>query len=536
MSEGETPEREVMDYDVIVVGAGPAGLACAMRLKQLNEALNVCVIEKAAEIGGHILSGAVIETGPLDALVEGWREDPPPICVPAAGDEFRLLTKTGSRRLPTPPQQNNHGNVIVSLGAMCAWLAPKAEALGVDLFPGFAASDLSYDDSDAVQGVIIGDMGVDREGNAKDSYVQGIEIRAPITVLAEGCRGHLTKRAIGKYGLDAESDPQTYAIGMKELWKVPEGRVKPGHIQHTIGWPLPNGIYGGSFVYHLDKDRVAVGFVCGLDYQDPDFSPFEAFQQFKHHPSMHALLEDGEILSSGARALVEGGIQSLPRVEMPGAMLIGDSAGLLNVPKIKGTHQAMKSGMLAAEHVVEQRTTTGFDDALRASEIVTELNKVRNIRPGFQKGLWRGLMTAVVETVTAGKLPRTIANHADHEQYQKRNGKVFDYDFVDRDLPPRDRLASVYFASTEHDEDQPVHLKIVDPDVCFSKCEEEYGNPCTRFCPANVYEVVDDEDGKRIQINAANCVHCKTCDIADPYQVINWVTPEGGSGPNYSNL
>ncbi len=529
-------EREVMEYDVLIVGAGPAGLACAIHLKQLRAELNVCVIEKASEIGAHILSGAVIEPEPLDSLIEGWRDDPPPICVSAGRDEFVVLSKTGRRKLPTPPQQRNHGNFIVSLGAMCAWLAPKAEALGVDLFPGFAAADLSINDQGAVQGVIIGDLGVGRDGEPKDTYVQGIEIRASVTILGEGCRGHLTKRAIARYDLAADSDPQTYGIGMKELWQLPQGRVEPGLIQHSVGWPLPNAIYGGSFVYHLDKNRVAVGFVCALDYKDPKFSPFEAFQQFKHHPSMHALLDGGEILSAGARAISEGGYQSLPRVEMPGAVLIGDSAGLLNVPKIKGTHQALKSGMLAAQHLAESLSSDGFDQRLRASDIVAELKTVRNIRPGFNKGLWRGMATAAIETATAGKLPRTFSNHADHEQYRRLHEGGFDYDWIDRDLPPRDRLASVYFAATAHDEDQPVHLKIVEPDVCFSRCEEEYGNPCTRFCPANVYEVVEDEGGKRIQINAANCVHCKTCDIADPYQVINWVTPEGGSGPNYSNL
>ena len=529
-------EREIMEYDVVIVGAGPAGLSCAIRLKQLNAELNVCVIEKASEIGAHILSGAVIEPEPLDTLLPGWRDQPPPICVPAGTDEFLLLSKTGSRKLPTPPQQNNHGNVIVSLGAMCAWMAPQAEALGVDLFPGFAAADLSYDDAGAVQGVIIGDMGVDRQGNPKDSYVQGIEIRAAVTVLGEGCRGHLTKRAIKQFDLAAQCDPQTYGIGMKELWQLPEGRVEPGKIQHSVGWPLPNQIYGGSFVYHLDKDRLAVGFVCALDYKDPNFSPFEAFQQFKHHPMMRELLDGGEILSAGARAISEGGYQSLPTVEMPGAMLIGDSAGLLNVPKIKGTHQAMKSGILAGEHLAETLSSKGFDARLRGSDIVAELKKVRNIRPGFNKGLWRGMSTAAVETITAGKLPRTLRNHADHEQYRRLDEDGFSYDWVDRELPPRDRLASVYFAATAHDEDQPIHLKIIEPDICFTRCEEEYGNPCTRFCPASVYEVVEDEAGKRIQINAANCVHCKTCDIADPYQVINWVTPEGGSGPNYSNL
>ncbi|HEY7905402.1 MAG TPA: electron transfer flavoprotein-ubiquinone oxidoreductase [Wenzhouxiangella sp.] len=536
----ESSNREVMHYDVIVVGAGPAGLSCAMRTKQLNPDLDVCVIEKASEIGAQILSGAVIEPGPLTELVPNWRDDPPPICVPATTDEFLFLKKDKAHRLPTPPQQKNHGNFIVSLGAMCAWLAPKAEVLGVDLFPGFAAAHLVFKEDGSVGGVVIGDMGIGRDGQPKDTHVEGIEIHAAVTVLSEGCRGHLTKQAIKQFELDKDADPQTYGIGIKELWRVPKGRVKPGHISHSIGWPLPNSIYGGSFVYHLDDDGVAVGFVCGLDYQDPAFSPFEAFQQFKHHPSMHALLEGGEILSSGARALVEGGYQSLPKVEMPGAMLIGDSAGLVNVPKIKGVHQAMRSGLLAAEHLAAQNkvslSSTGFDALLRQSDVVKELKKVRNIRPGFVKGLWAGLVRAAFETITMGRFPSTLRNHADHEQYRTLDQGGFDYDWVERDLAPRDRLASVYFAATEHDEDQPIHLQIIDPDICFDRCAEEYGNPCTRFCPAGVYEVVEDDNGQRLQINAANCVHCKTCDIADPYQVINWVTPEGGSGPNYTNL
>lgn len=526
-----------MQYDVIIVGAGPAGLACAIRLKQLNTGLSVAVIEKGAEVGAHILSGAVIEPGPLDELLPGWREQPPPVCVPVSRDQLFYLKKDSSRRLPTPPQQKNHGNFIVSLGAMCAWLASHAESAGVDIFPGFSASGIRYAEDGSVAGVIIGDMGVGRNGERKDSYVQGIEIHAPVTVLAEGCRGHLSKQLIAKFALDANSDPQTYGIGLKELWQLQPGKASPGLVQHTMGWPLDPDIYGGSFIYHLENDRVALGFVCGLDYRDPGFSPFEAFQQLKHHPLIRPMLEGGEIISSGARAITEGGFQSLPRVEMPGAVLIGDAAGTLNVPKIKGTHQAMRSGMLAAEHLAETSTALGFDQRLRASRVVRELHKVRNIRPGFQRGFWRGLITAAIETVTLGRLPRTLSNHSDHAQLQRAsNFTTPDRQWVERSLPPRDRLASVYFATTAHDEDQPVHLKILQPDVCTTRCPVEFNNPCTRFCPASVYEMVEDDEGLRLQINAANCVHCKTCDIKDPYQVINWVTPEGASGPNYQNL
>jgi electron-transferring-flavoprotein dehydrogenase len=525
-----------MEYDVIVVGAGPAGLSCAIRLKQLKPDLMVAVIEKGAQVGAHILSGAVIEPEPLDQLLPGWREDPPPVCIPVKKDELWLLRKKGKIRRPTPPQQNNHGNFIVSLGAMCEWMAEKAEALEVDIFPGYAASEIHFDDKGAVGGVVIGDMGVDSEGEEKDTYMQGIEIHAAITVLAEGCRGHLSKQLIRKFELDKNCDPQSYGIGMKELWRVRPGKSKPGLVQHTAGWPLDSKTYGGSFIYHLDKDRIAIGFVTGLDYQDPDFMPFEAFQQMKHHPMIHELLEGGEILSSGARAIVEGGYQSLPETEMPGALLIGDAAGMLNVPKVKGTHQAIRCGMLAAEHIGASTSASGFDEKLRDSEIVRELYKVRNIRPAFYKGFWRGFIRAAVETVTMGKLPTTLSVHADDSALKTKTAYTApDRNWVERELPPRDRLASVYFAETENDENQPVHLKILEPDICTTRCVEEYGNPCTRFCPANVYEMLED-GGKRLHINSGNCVHCKTCDIKDPYQIINWVTPEGGCGPNYQNM
>ncbi|TAN06638.1 MAG: electron transfer flavoprotein-ubiquinone oxidoreductase [Rhodanobacteraceae bacterium] len=548
-------ERETMEYDVVVVGAGPAGLAFAIRLKQLDPGATVCVIEKGSAVGAHILSGAVIEPAPLDALLPRWRDAPPPICVPAAHDEFLLLRDARrATRLPTPPQMHNHGNFIVSLGALCAWLAPQAEALGVDIFPGYAAADAVFDAAGAVKGVRIGDMGVAKDGSHKPGYTQGIDILAKLTVLAEGCRGSLSKQLIAKFGLDQDCDPQTYGIGLKELWQLPPGRVQAGHITHTIGWPLDRKTYGGSFIYQLDKERIAIGLVAGLDYSDPLFRPWEAFQQLKHHARIKPLLEGGHIISAGARALIEGGLQSLPRTEMPGAILIGDAAGLMNVPKIKGTHQALRSGMLAAEHWVEKRAAEGFDARLRASPITQELRKVRNIRPGFHGGLWWGLANAAWETVTVGLSPWTLKNHADHTALDKLDPPATretrpgpnvtskrEPGWVDRSLPPRDRLAGVYFAATEHDEDQPVHLHVLDTNICADRCTIEYGNPCTRYCPASVYEMVEElnaegEKSLRLQINSANCVHCKVCDIKDPYANILWVTPEGGSGPNYQNL
>lgn len=527
-----------MEYDIAIIGGGPAGLACAIRLKQLKPDLNVCLLEKAAAVGAHALSGAVIEPGPLDALVPQWRQSPPSICVPATHDEMHLLTRTGRFRLPLPPQLQNRGNFIVSLGLLAAWLAQQAEALGVDIFPGFAAAEPVLGADGSVRGVRLGDVGLDKAGTPGPNFTPGAEIHAGTTIVAEGARGSLAKQLIRRFDLDAGRDPQTYGLGLKELWQLPEGRVRPGLIQHTLGWPLDTSTYGGSFIYHLDHDRVYVGFVVGLDYRDPRFSPFEAFQQFKHHPSVRPLLEGGEILAAGARTIAAGGWQCLPRLEMPGALLIGDAAGGVNVPKIKGIHQAIRSGMLAAEHLADTGSPAGFDARWRASAGGRELRAVRNFKPGFKRGLWFGMANAALEALTRGHTPWTLRHReADHERLHH----IDDYrsperHWVQRTLPPRDRLASVFFAATSHEESQPAHLKVRDTSICTDRCTREFDNPCQRFCPANVYEIIEDSGRRRLQINAANCVHCKACDIKDPYGIIDWTPPEGGSGPNYQSL
>ena len=531
-------DRDVMEYDVVIVGAGPAGLAAAIRLKQLKPALSVCVLEKASAVGAHMISGCALEPAALDALLPEWRQSPPATCVPCTRDEFWYFTKSGGLRLPNPPQMHNRGNVIISLGELVPWIAGRAEALGVDVFPGFAVSEAIVEADGRVAGVRIGDMGLDRAGSRGPNFQPGADIRAGTTILAEGCRGSVTKQLVARLKLADNRSPQSYGLGIKELWQLPPGRVEPGLIHHSVGWPADPKTYAGSFLYHLDHDRVYVGYVSGLDYADPRYRPFEAFQQFKHHPRIRPLLEGGELLSYGARSIAAGGWQALPRMDAPGLLLIGDAAGTLNVPKIKGVHQAIRCGALAAEHLVEQETTDGFGARWRASAGGRELKRVRNIKPGFHRGLWAGLANAAFETLVVGKSPWTLSHHENHlALHQLENSAEIDRGWVSRELAPRDRLAAVFHAGNVHDENQPVHLKVHDTTICATRCVTEFGNPCQYFCPASVYEMVDDgAGGKRLQINAANCVHCKACDIKDPYGIITWTVPEGGSGPNYQSL
>jgi electron-transferring-flavoprotein dehydrogenase len=547
----EAIERERLQYDVLIVGAGPAGLACAIRLKQLKPAASVCVLEKASAVGAHSLSGAVLEPGPLEQLLPEWTREYPGMKVPAAEDDFRILTPRGTfkpvpdwlaRALPRSMTYstpfNNHGNYIISLGQLTPWLASKAESLGVEIFPGFAAAAAVYDEAGGVKGVRIGDMGLDRDGKPGPNFTPGVEIHAPLTVLAEGARGSIAKTLIARFELERGHCPQTFALGYKELWQLPAGRVRPGRIEHGLGWPADAHTYAGSFLYHLDHDRVYVGYIVGLDYRDPRLQPFEAFQQYKNHPSVKPLLEGGEIVSAGARTIAAGGWQSTPTLEMPGAILVGDAGGTLNFAKIKGVHQAIRCGALAGEHIAQTGSGRGFDAKWRASQGGRELKRVRNFKPAFKRGLWLGLVNSAWEMLSCGKSPWTLKNTADWSQLKRLDEFTSpDRRWVERTLPPRDRVSFVFFAGNAHEESQPVHLKVADTSICAQRCGKEFGNPCEHFCPAGVYEMVDDgHGGRRLQINAANCVHCKACDIKDPYQIITWTTPEGGSGPNYQSL
>jgi len=545
-------ERESMQYDVVIVGAGPSGLAAAIRLKQLAERdareISVCVLEKGSEVGAHIMSGAIIEPRALDELIPDWKEKGAPLNTAASDDHFLYLTETESIRLPTPPQMHNHGNYIVSLGNVCRWLGQQAEALGVEIYPGFAAAEVLYHEDGSVKGVATGDMGIGRDGEKTSSWQPGMELWAKQTLFAEGCRGSLTKTLLERFKLNANSDPQTYGIGIKELWEVKPELHRAGTVTHTVGWPLDSKTYGGTFLYHLEDNLVAVGFVLGLDYANPYLSPFEEFQRFKTHPAIRPLFEGARRIAYGARALSEGGIQSQPKLTFPGGALIGDCAGFLNVAKIKGSHTAMKSGMLAAEAVFDLLAAPQAADggeaksyplAYRKSWVYDELWRVRNVRPSFRFGLWLGVAYSALDTyVFRGRAPWTLhQKHADHQSLLPANEvEPIVYPKPDGVLT-FDRLSSVFISSTNHSEDQPIHLRLKDASVPISLNLAIYAAPETRYCPAGVYEIVTDAGGQaRMQINAQNCVHCKTCDIKDPSQNINWSVPEGGGGPNYPNM
>ena len=535
-------EREAMEFDVVIVGAGPAGLAAAIRLKQLAPETTVCVVEKGGEVGAHILSGAVIEPRALTELLPDWKERGAPLTTPAGEDRFVFLTKKRAIKLPTPPQMHNHGNYIVSLGNVVRWLGQQAEELGVEIYPGFAAAELLEEDGRIV-GVATGDMGVEKGGEHGPNYQPGMELRATYTLFGEGCRGSLTKQLAERFNLRDGRDPPTYALGIKELWEVPAEVHRPGLIEHTVGWPLDPGTYGGSWLYHWGDRMVSYGFVVGLDYKNPWLSPFDEMQRFKTHPAVRKHFEGGRRISYGARALSEGGLQSMPKLTFPGGALIGDTAGFLNVPKIKGTHTAMKSGMLAAEAVAEALSGNrppepeSFTAKIKASWVWEELSGARNIRPAFAKfGLFKGIAYSALDTfVFKGRAPWTFHHpHADNETLIDANkAQPIAYPKPDGKLT-FDKLSSVFISNTNHEENQPVHLHLRDPAKWRGVNWDEYRSPESRYCPAGVYEAVGVEEGEpRLQINAQNCVHCKTCDIKDPTQNIDWRVPEGAGGPNY---